>query len=285
MQQIQGYKIKKEFKSYQKYAEKIAQLDSIDSLWDNNLKEVGVMFKQISSTERQLKKAGVIDLWFEPVYEAEFKVGDWVTFYSDIYRKYYTSKIEIWGSSSFCVLENSFEPFKSLVRLATPEEILKALTEEFTKKTGITIGSKIKQKDNYGKYSKSTVGEFFLHDRTISTGHQSGFTENWFRDNPKKRYQLGVKDVYGSMFSPYCELDDVPDIVINDYKAEFFDDYVKFGCAEFDKEVFIELDNYGKLINNLPCKKTNREFVSVKLGKGEFTKEQIKEIVEYYKNK
>ena len=29
--------------------------------------------------EELLKKAGVLDLWFEPIYEEEFKVGDWVT--------------------------------------------------------------------------------------------------------------------------------------------------------------------------------------------------------------
>ena len=35
------------------------------------------------ATINNLRKAGVLDLWFEPVYEEEFKVGDWVTFEVD----------------------------------------------------------------------------------------------------------------------------------------------------------------------------------------------------------
>jgi hypothetical protein len=34
-----------------------------------------------------LKEAGVLDLWFEPVYEPEFKVGNWVTITFKYYEK------------------------------------------------------------------------------------------------------------------------------------------------------------------------------------------------------
>lgn len=74
-------------------------------------------------------------------------------------------------------------------------------------------------------------------------------------------------------------VDTTPDIEINGYKAEFHEDYVKFGCAEIGVEMFTELNtflhreflNYG-----------NRQIETVKIGKGEFTVEHIKQIAEYY---
>ena len=70
-----------------------------------------------------------------------------------------------------------------------------------------------------------------------------------------------------------------PYIVINTYEGEFFDDYVTFGCAEISKEVFIDLFTCKEYPN------TNRDVESVTIGKGTFTKEQIKQIAEYYLNK
>lgn len=72
------------------------------------------------------EKAGVLDIWFEPVYEEEFKVGDWVTFWSEIDKKLYSSKIKEWTPHNYCKLENGLEPFKHLIKKATPEEIEKA---------------------------------------------------------------------------------------------------------------------------------------------------------------
>lgn len=80
-----------------------------------------------------------------------------------------------------------------------------------------------------------------------------------------------------------------PDITINGYKAEFFEDYVKFGCAEINKSVFITLNKLRQSLNLDSAisysTHTNRSIESVTIGKGTFTKEQIKEIAEYYTNK
>ena len=71
-----------------------------------------------------------------------------------------------------------------------------------------------------------------------------------------------------------------PQITINGYKGEFFEEYVKFGCAKISKYVFIQLSSINKdFVEN------NREIESVTIGKGTFSKEQIKQIAEYYKNK
>ena len=80
-------------------------------------------------------------------------------------------------------------------------------------------------------------------------------------------------------FEPVYE-EEYPDITINGYKGEFFKDYVKFGCAEIDKEVFIKLHQLGQGIEH--C---NRQLESVTIGKGTFSKDHIKQIAEYYLNK
>jgi len=77
-------------------------------------------------------------------------------------------------------------------------------------------------------------------------------------------------------------IETAPNIIINGYKAEFFDYYVKFGCAEISKDVFIDLID---LVEAKDYPNTNRYIESVTIGKGTFTKEQIRQIVDYYANK
>lgn len=71
--EIIGYNLKKECESYRSAAEKIAD-GFVTKPFSN-----GVLFGVNSITAHSLKNAGVLDLWFEPVYaQDEFKVGDWV---------------------------------------------------------------------------------------------------------------------------------------------------------------------------------------------------------------
>lgn len=83
---------------------------------------------QVNSEWNILKEAGVLDLWFEPVFKEEktFKVGDWVSFYSEVRSKIITSQIKDWTAHSYCKLKNGLEPFKHLIRKATLEEIKNA---------------------------------------------------------------------------------------------------------------------------------------------------------------
>lgn len=68
-----GWKLKKECEQYRKAALKIS--NSIHFLVHN----VNGIFTQ-SKEEELLRKAGVLELWFDPVYEeVKYKVGDWVT--------------------------------------------------------------------------------------------------------------------------------------------------------------------------------------------------------------
>lgn len=96
--------------------------------------------------------------------------------------------------------------------------------------------------------------------------------------------KAGVLDLW---FEPVYK-NQYPDITINGYRGEFFDYYVKFGYAEISKESFIELYRISKMFNKQDClihDNSNRILESVTIGKGTFSKEQIKEIAEYYLNK
>jgi hypothetical protein len=92
--------------------------------------------------------------FFEPVYENEFKVGDWVTFWSEIDKKLYSSKIKEWTPHNYCKLENGLEPFKHLIKKATPEEIEKA-TEKVISMNG-KFNLTIKNKKVYHKLEDIT---------------------------------------------------------------------------------------------------------------------------------
>lgn len=61
----------------------------------------------------------------------------------------------------------------------------------------------------------------------------------------------------------------LPNITIRGYKAEFFDDYVKFGCQEYKKDFIIQLSNMLK----------NNSSIAMDY------KREIKRLADYYKNK
>lgn len=71
-----------------------------------------------------------------------------------------------------------------------------------------------------------------------------------------------------------------PQISINGCSGVFFDNYIKFGCVEISKQLFLEL--YAVKDSTLT---NGREIESVTIGKGTITKAQIKEIAEYYLGK
>ena len=95
----------------------------------------------------------------------------------------------------------------------------------------------------------------------------------------KRLEEAGVLDLW---FEPIYE-QEYPDIIINGRKGEFFNDYVKFGCAEIGKELFIQINKL--ILARFDCGISNKEIESVTIGAGTFTKEQIKQIAGYYLNK
>lgn len=69
---IIGYKFKNGYDKYQKIAMELADIIEFGKFQE------GTLFEPNSYCEKNFKEAGVLDLWFEPVYEEEYKVGDWV---------------------------------------------------------------------------------------------------------------------------------------------------------------------------------------------------------------
>ena len=117
--QIIGYKLIKE--EYREAAYKIANV----SCFFNGM----VDFEENCYIEKNLKEAGVLDLWFEKVYGKEFKVGDWIISTNDI--KSIVFKIESINEEYYeCENDNfgivALRKDKEDLRLATPEEITKA---------------------------------------------------------------------------------------------------------------------------------------------------------------
>lgn len=132
MEKIIGYKLIKP-----EYEEAVKAMISFN-WWDlcakNNLSRHGWHFSTGSIIEKIMRDAGVLDLWFEPVYEKNFKVGDWIiNTISPKPKAYKISAIEdpyYYAESTLDVplRFNKKEPF----RLATEEEIKDAEVKIFT---------------------------------------------------------------------------------------------------------------------------------------------------------
>lgn len=284
---IIGYKFKEnlfdaENKSRSTWLKNIASFGLIHDQMENpDENEILKIIFENSLVKSHFDQAGVFDLWFEPVYEV-FKFNDWVTdddgqniYQIDIKKdgKYYPKK-GIYTSD--LTLIDSPQAFGPDLRKATEEEILYHLQKIFTFKTNINIGSNVL--NNVTNYK---VSGFHLFYRNRCDGKKSLATSKWFEKNPNEDYQLGIL-CGDSTLSPDCKLVSDPDIVINGHKAGFFKNYIKFGCAEIDKDVFIKLYTILKVGSNNVITVGNKQIESVTIGKGIFTSEQVKEIAEYY---
>lgn len=82
--------------------------------------------KQATAGRFKLPKE-IVETWV-PVYEEQFKVGDWVTYLPDTGGEG-THQITEWASALYCQLSNGKAPFKVTLRKATPEEIAVAQTK------------------------------------------------------------------------------------------------------------------------------------------------------------
>lgn len=194
-QEIVRWKLKDNCKKYLPALDKISPYFSL-----------GKEFNFVVDSEyfKDFKEAGVLDLWFEPVYKEKekFKVGDWVKL---------SETANGWGAGS--------EICNAVVKLT---EIKKELYNEKV----YFIHEGFKKRTNYNEISRLATPE----------------------------------EIKAAQF---------PQITINGYKAEFFDEYVKFGCQE------ISIDFLKKLYHL-----QNSHNVDITANK-----EAIKKLAEYYRNK
>lgn len=169
----------------------------------------------------KLKDAGVLDLWFEPVYESEFRVGDWIMF--DGYNKAGPYKLQIVnGANSKDVDGYTRELTCGFYRLATAEEIKKASSKfqpgDYVRWLGSysTVGIIEKRSDFAG-------GEWYVLRETSLEGEYTSCSVKNLIKITKEEYDLA----FG--------------ITICGYKAEFTDTHVAFGCQPYHKDFVLQL--------------------------------------------
>jgi len=175
MKKIIRYQLKKEYEQFRKAAEAIAQYQTPCS---NPLEYYITIHGEFY---KRLVNAGVFELWFEPIYEEEFKKGDWVTV------------------------------------LDTP---------------------------NVEKYNSRAVGHIFpiRKDGDYYTRFMEG---NGSPIDPQNTYSVNyiITDVRKATPEEILKAS-IPDIEIREYKAEFTENTVKFGCQTYSKSFVLDLDEF-----------------------------------------
>lgn len=219
----------------------------------------------------------IVETW-EAIYEEEkkYKIGDWVI--TKGYYKEYDGiplRINKINDSDCCYFDNPDNPNYNfglchIKDLAKEKEIENYLIEE-AKRRGFKIGIKFFNIERPSIIQSLSKFDFrYYLDGDSLYGYAP--IEEWGKGNSNPSiYKNGV----------WAEIvPNIPDISVNGCKAEFFDYYVKFGCAKIDKDLFIGLHNIVYMDGT-----EYKQLTKVTIGKGEFTIEQIKQIVEHYNNK
>lgn len=151
----------------------------------------------------------------------------------------------------------------------TPCEIENHLIEE-AKKKGFVVGAKVRGREVKIEAINGHTYSIFQKDY-----HREIVEIKLIKDTACIRLN-GDSDLYFNL--DFFELlTSTPSIEVNGYKAEFKEDRAVFGCDEIDKQIFIDLSEILR-----KTKIGNREIRSVKIGDGEFTRDQITAISSYY---
>jgi hypothetical protein len=216
--------------------------------------------------------------------EPEFKAGDWIIG-KETYLPEWPRKINLILSDTEFSYENGDKNAFKYVRHATPEEIEKYLISEANRL--FPIGTWFISSDD--KNRKRQVKPYDDNKKVT-----------WYvnRDFSEVRCENGMFNTGLTLCSNPCVYKDGkwaeivashPSIVINGYPAEFHEWGISFnnGCAKIDKRFFTVL---AEAIESFYCINHttgfhNKNLTSVKIGKGEFTSGQIKQISEHFKNR
>lgn len=219
----------------------------------------------------------IVETWVS-IYEEPLKPGDWV--------------IVIASKSSFSEFKNAIGYVFKLREdssCATDTKFLKG-------ERSLSLDASNRYSFNYARYNirkatKEEVTAFLLKEAKekypkgtkfksvadsaiyISEGDPIDWPENPYSNTIANNPGVGLLYVNGK----WAEIITYPDVTINGYKGQFFSNYIKFGCAEISKELFLQL--YAIKDSTWT---NGKEIESVTIGKGAFSKTQIKEIAEYY---
>lgn len=160
--EIIGYKLKENYKQYLKATYVIAgYLKNITIPLEYYLKK-----ENWGSFKKNLEKAGVLDLWFEPVYKEEFEVGDWVVvlpedeYYCNAEQGKAQQIAEIYKEDLLPYYlkfsDGSINNYKK-IRKATQEEIKQAQQTKFK------FGNLELTHQDSNRYFKSKFGDIYFN--------------------------------------------------------------------------------------------------------------------------
>lgn len=158
------------------------------------------------------------------------------------------------------------------IRLATEKDMVKIFTIVATELKGYKEGVTIKSQSN-----------------NCNVTFNENIIESYFGCNYHYFYYLGICVYINGKWAEIVESNKLTfptinypnrntNININGYIAIFYEDYVEFGCAQIGKSYF---DKAYELMFVYDCK-GNRNVEAISIGKGNFSRKQIKEIYEYY---
>jgi hypothetical protein len=231
----------------------------------------------------------IVETW-KAVYGTEYKVGDYVTSIEDcgdlrrVGQVFKVLSLDLYGGIYY--MENVHgkpSGFRPSTSTEIDEYNAKELLEEAKRRypvgtrfigahvpnqtasvsivTNDTFKISRRQSKGVSIYAMTDDGTYYINSDDRKHGNTSNGRIVWFEGR-------------------WAEILTYPCIFVNGYAAIFFDDYVKFGCAKISKQLFLEL--YAVKDSTWT---NGREIESVTIGKGTFTKAQIKEIAEHYLSK
>lgn len=230
----------------------------------------------------KLRDSGVLNLWFEPIYQKEYKIGDWVITkgYSNVYdgKALQITKIIVEENIKYAYCKdgtvNKLNISKHIKRKATETEILNSLVEDFKKYfTGLKVG-KTYFFDDYNN------DKFKKYDLRLRKDYNN-LTPNckkWFDENPNDDYLLVLFfDLVVVPFNyKFKEVVEKPDIVKNQHNAKFCDEYVEFGV---DRIYIKDLKHIDWCVDKFSG---HTQFTNITIGECEFYIGEIKQILKYY---
>ena len=193
---IIGYKLVKP--EYEEAALKIAGLVN----WSpSSIKLEYQLFR--NDCVEKVRNAGVLDLWFEPVYEEaiEFKVGDWVTCVSGFtndwnaensyegagYKENYTFKIDDFRGDAAFEKNNNCGVYTKALRKAIDEEIKKLQTT--TSRIGGEDGFDLTIKHDGIFHKTENITKF------VESIYSFTHLFNFGYSNTREKYDFIVKDI------------------------------------------------------------------------------------------
>jgi hypothetical protein len=214
--------------------------------------------------------------------EEEFKVGDWVMCKEDHSRSFTKGKLykvrePMTGLYSLGIEEDDKGSKDNgwahkFFRKTTPEEIEKHLMDQVRAK--YKEGQKVAGKRSYSKGAiNSLTKEVRPVGGTIRLAHYiDSFDQLWI-DGGVNNICIYEKGEWSEIISS------TPQIEKCGYKGEFTETGLNFNnCARFDKQLFIDLSKIFKY----KYSNSNREIISIKTGKADFTKEEVIEIAKHF---